>query len=183
MSTPPPFDPPGQPSYPPPSGQYPPPPPPPQYAAPQYAPAPPPMGVAPAAGGVYQDPTSGLVLPQGTALASSGRRIGAFFLAIPLSIVTLGIGYLIWGAIVWGKGTSPALQVLGMRVWHPESQRPASWGRMALRDIIGRIVDGILSIITELISFIFMLSRPDRKTLHDLIASTVVIHDPNKVLG
>jgi uncharacterized RDD family membrane protein YckC len=70
-----------------------------------------------------------------------------------------------------------------MRVWHPESQRRASWGRMALRDIIGRIVDGILSVITELISFIFMLTRPDRKTLHDLIAATVVLHDPNKVLA
>jgi len=62
-----------------------------------------------------------------------------------------------------------------MWVWHPETQRPASWGRMALRDIIGRIVDGILSIITELISFIFMLSRPDRKTLHDLIAGTLMV--------
>ena len=84
---------------------------------------------------------------------------------------------------MWGKGTTPALQVLGMRVWHPESQQPASWGTMALREIVGRIVDGILSIITELISFIFMLSRPDREPLHDLIAGTVVVHDPNKVLG
>jgi uncharacterized RDD family membrane protein YckC len=177
-------------------------PPPPAYNPPpaQYAPAPPPYG-APApppygaplppppgqggalAGGVYQDPTSGLVLPQGTTLASSGRRIGAFFLAIPLSIVTLFIGYIIWGLIAWSKGTSPALQVLGMRVWRPETQTRASFGYMALRDIVGRIVDGILSIITELISFIFMLSRPDRKTLHDLIAGTVVVHDPNKVLG
>jgi uncharacterized RDD family membrane protein YckC len=134
-------------------------------------------------GGVYQDPTSGLVLPQGTTLASSGRRIGAFFLAIPLSIITLGIGYVIWGLIAWTKGTSPALQVLGMRVWRPETQTRAGFGYMALRDIVGRIVDGILSIITELISFIFMLSRPDRKTLHDLIAGTVVVHDPNKVLA
>ncbi len=33
-----------------------------------------------------------LVLPQGTQLAGVGWRIGAFFLAVPLSIVTLGIG-------------------------------------------------------------------------------------------
>jgi uncharacterized RDD family membrane protein YckC len=27
-----------------------------------------------------------------------------------------------------------------------------------------------------------MLTRPDRRCLHDLIAGTVVLHDPNKVL-
>ena len=36
---------------------------------------------------------------------------------------------------------------------------------------------------TELISLIFMLSRPDRKTLHDMVAGTVVLYDPNKVLA
>ena len=47
----------------------------------------------------------------------------------------------------------------------------------------GRIVDGILSIITYLVSFILMCSRPDRRCLHDLIAGTVVLYDPNKVLA
>jgi uncharacterized RDD family membrane protein YckC len=28
-----------------------------------------------------------------------------------------------------------------------------------------------------------MLNRPDRRTLHDLIAGTVVLYDPNKVLA
>jgi uncharacterized RDD family membrane protein YckC len=132
--------------------------------------------------GTYLDQATGLVLPNGTVLASPGRRIGAFFLAIPLSIVTLGIGYLIWGLIVWGNGQTPALQVLGMRCWRPEEARVATFWWMALREIVGRILDGILSIITELVSFFFMLSRPDRRTLHDLIAGTVVLHDPDNVL-
>ena len=136
----------------------------------------------PVPAGMYQDQQSGLMLPQGTVLASPGRRIGAFFLAIPLTIITLGIGYIIWGLIVWGKGLTPALQVLGMRVWRPEDNRPATFWWMALREIVGRILDGILSIITELISFIFMLTRPDRKALHDLVAGTVVLYDPNKVI-
>ena len=133
--------------------------------------------------GMYFDQQSGLMLPQGTVLASSGRRIGAFFLAIPLTVVTLGIGYVIWGLIAWGNGQTPALQVLGMRCYRPETNRIAGFWWMALRNIVGRIVDGILSIITELISFIFMLNRPDRRTLHDLVAGTVVLHDPNKVLS
>jgi uncharacterized RDD family membrane protein YckC len=130
---------------------------------------------------MYVDPKSGLLLPNGTELASIGRRIGAYFLAIPLVIVTLVIGYVIWGLIAWTKGTTPALQVLGCRVYRPDDRRPAGFGYMALREIVGRIVDGILSFITEIISFVFMCTRPDRRTLHDLIAGTVVLYDPNKV--
>jgi uncharacterized RDD family membrane protein YckC len=132
--------------------------------------------------GLYREERSGLLLPQGTQLANPGRRIGAFFLAIPLIIITLGIGYLIWGVIVWAKGTTPALQVLGMRCWRPEDNRIATFWWMALRAVVGRILEGLLSIITLLTSFILMLARDDRKTLHDLIAGTVVIYDPNKVL-
>ncbi len=138
------------------------------------------IGYAPP--GMYFDPASQLMLPAGTQLAGVGRRIGAFFLSIVLSIVTLGIGYVIWGLIVWGRGQTPSLQVLGMRVWRPESGKTASFGYMALREIVGRFVDGILSIITLAISFIMMLAAKDRKCLHDLIAGTVVLHDPNKVL-
>jgi uncharacterized RDD family membrane protein YckC len=132
---------------------------------------------------MYFDQASGLILPQGVELASSGRRIGAFFLAIPLSIVTLGIGYAIWGLIVWANGQTPALQVLGMRCWRPEDGRVPGWWWMALREIVGRIAEGILWLITSLVSFILMLTRPDRRCLHDLIAGTVVLYDPNKVLA
>lgn len=133
--------------------------------------------------GMYFDQASGLQLPQGVELASVGRRIGAYFLAIPLAIVTLGIGYIIWGLIVWARGQTPALQVLGMRCWRTETNRVADWGWMALREIVGGFIEGLLSIITELISFILMVSRPDRRCIHDLIAGTVVLYDPNKVLA
>ena len=132
--------------------------------------------------GMYLDQESGLTLPEGTQLAGVGRRIGAFFLAIPLLIITLGIGYIVWGLIIWGRGQTPALQVLGMRVWVPQEQRVATFWRMALREIVGRICDSILGIFTELTSFILMCTGRERKALHDWVASTVVLHDPNKVL-
>ena len=140
-------------------------------------------GGQPVPAGMYWDQESSLMLPQGTVVASPGRRIGAFFLAIPLLIITLGIGYVVWGLIVWGNGQTPALQVLGMRCFRPETNRVAGFWWMALREIVGRILEDILSIITLLISLILMLTRPDRKTLHDLVAGTVVLHDPNKVLA
>jgi len=140
-------------------------------------------GNAVVATGMYVDPVSGLTLPQGVELASIGRRIGAYFLAIPLLIVTLVIGYLIWGLIVWGNGQTPALQVLGMRCWRPEEGRVAGWWWMALREVVGSLAEGILAVFTQLTSFILMLARNDRKSLHDLIAGTVVVYDPNKTLA
>jgi uncharacterized RDD family membrane protein YckC len=196
MTTPPSDYPPPFPSGPnqPPSGPPPwtPPPggPPPGGPPPAWTPAPPPTAAygygQPAPGGpppgLFYDQASQLTLPAGTQLASVGRRIGAYFLAIPLFIVTLGIGYIIWGLILWNKGQTPALKVLGMRVWRPESQSNASFGFMALREIIGRIVDGILSIVTELISFIMFVATKEHKSLHDLVAGTVVLYDPNNTL-
>jgi uncharacterized RDD family membrane protein YckC len=34
-----------------------------------------------------------------------------------------------------------------------------------------------------LVSFILMCTRGDRRCLHDLIAGTVLLYDPNKVLS
>ena len=187
-------------SQPPPPGQgYNAPPPGQRYGRPDQAP-PPQAGFAPAppvpAGygygqypavvvpqGMYVDQMSGLLLPNGTELASVGRRIGAYFLAIPLWIVTLGIGYIIWGLIAWGNGQTPALQVLGMRCWRPETNRVAGFWYMALREIPGRIIDGLLSFITLITSFVLMVTGRERKALHDWIAGTVVLHDPNKTLS
>ena len=160
-----------------------------QPSGPAYAPAPPvPAGygygqypnVVPQ--GMYFDQLSGLNLPDGTQLASVGRRIGAFFLAIPLIIVTLGIGYVVWGLIVWGNGQTPALQVLGMRAWRPETNKVAGFWFMALRETVGRIVDHILGLITEITSFVLFVAGKKHQALHDLIAGTVVLYDPDKVL-
>jgi uncharacterized RDD family membrane protein YckC len=139
-------------------------------------------GGQPVPPGMYLDQESGLMLPQGTRLATPARRIGAFFLAIPLIIVTLVIGYVIWGLIVWANGQTPALQLLGMRCFRPETNRIATFWWMALREIVGRFVESILGIITELISLIFMITRRDHKAIHDLVAGTVVLYDPDKVL-
>jgi uncharacterized RDD family membrane protein YckC len=158
----------------------------PQPPAPQYgypAAPPPPQGPVVGPGGLIRDAETGVYIPAGTQVASVGRRIGAWFLSILLLIVTLVIGYVIWGLIAWGKGTTPALQVLGMKVWRVDQPGVPGWGRMALREVVGRIVEGILGAITQIISFVLFVSSDKRQALHDMIASTTVLHDPNKVLG
>jgi uncharacterized RDD family membrane protein YckC len=54
---------------------------------------------------------------------------------------------------------------------------------MAFREIVGRFVEGLLGFITLAISFVLILTSRERKCLHDYIAGTVVLSDPNKVLG
>lgn len=131
--------------------------------------------------GMYFDPNSELTLPVGVELASVGRRIGAYFLSILLGIVTLGIGYIIWGLIAWGKGRGPAFQVLGLRCWKPADGRVASWGTMALRDIVGGFAQSLFGV-TAIVSFVLFLSGKKHQSLPDLIGSTVVVYDPNKIL-
>ncbi|HEY7010559.1 MAG TPA: RDD family protein [Jatrophihabitantaceae bacterium] len=185
------YGPPPGPQYGPPPGQ--------QYGSPppgqQFAPPPgQPYGGYPAAPAYSQppprdpqgrifDPASGLYLPPGVELASHGRRIGAYFLAIPLAIVTLVIGYVIWGLIVWARGTTPALQVLGMKCYRVDNGEVPTWWRMVLREVVGGIATGVLGFITELTSFILFLTTGKRQALHDLIATTTVVYDPNKVLS
>jgi uncharacterized RDD family membrane protein YckC len=83
--------------------------------------------------------------------------------------------------MLWGKGTTPALKVLGMKAWDVQTNRPPTFGQMVMRDFVGRLVEGIC-IIIGIVSFVMFLGQ-DRRTIHDKIGRTIVVHDPNKVLG
>ena len=67
-------------------------------------------------------------------LSSLGKRFGGALLTSVLIMVTLGIGYLIWAAIAYGKGQTPAKQILKMYVIDTETGLPATWGKMFIRN-------------------------------------------------
>ena len=69
-----------------------------------------------------------------------------------------------------------------MRCVDSTTGQPAGFGKMALRDIVGTIVTIVVGLITALVSFIMFLATAKRQTLPDVIGSTVVVYDPNKVL-
>jgi len=81
---------------------------------------------------------------------------------------------------LYGFRTKKTLQ--DPEVWYP-TNRVAGFWYMALREIPGRMIDGILSLITEITSFVLFVTGREHKALHDWIAGTVVLHDPNKVLS
>jgi hypothetical protein len=53
---------------------------------------------------------------------------------------------------------------------------------MALREILGRIINHLFGLITLLSSFVLFVAGREHKALHDWIAGTVVLHDPDNVL-
>jgi uncharacterized RDD family membrane protein YckC len=115
----------------------------------------------------------------GAPLSSSGRRLGAYLLDVLLAMVTLIIGWLIWSLILWAQGQSPAKSLLGMRCVRPDTGRAATWGTMALREVVGMWLFGSISYgITTIISG-FMILGPSQQGIWDKIASTVVVDDPD----
>ena len=127
--------------------------------------------------GMYFDRQSGLVLPRGAPLADKGRAALGYVLAVLLFIVTLGIGYIIWSLVAWGRGQTPAQRLLGLRCWRPETGRPASRGQMALRQVSGLLLNGEM-----LMGVFILLLSTGRTSVGDYLIGSLVLHDPDDVL-
>jgi uncharacterized RDD family membrane protein YckC/ribosomal protein L32 len=124
-------------------------------------------------------------LPAGIALSSPGRRLGGYLLDGLLLVVTLVIGWIIWTLVVWAQGQTPGKQILGMRVVRLDTRTYAGWGRMFLRDFVGKLIVGAISsllLVTWVIACCWLLWDKDRQELWDKIAGTIVVNDPDKRL-
>jgi uncharacterized RDD family membrane protein YckC len=115
-------------------------------------------------------PLNGSVVPIGP-----GARFGAFVLDIVLMAVTLGIGWLIWSMFTWRHGQSPAKRMLKQQVVVVATGMPATWGRMALREIVGKwllstLTRGVTSVVGAVLIF-----GPKRQALWDFVAGTTVV--------
>jgi uncharacterized RDD family membrane protein YckC len=120
------------------------------------------------------------VLPAGTQLSGLGKRFGNMLLGGLLMIVTLVIGYVIWAAVIYERGQTPAKQLLGMYVIDQQTGRPPGWGRMFLR---GFVIDGLLGALTSgvfgLISALWIFSGDSQQRLTDKMVGTIVVDAPN----
>lgn len=144
------------------------------------------------------------------ALASPGHRIAAVAVDAGLSIVTLGIGWMIWSLITWAGGQTPGKNLLKIRVLSDSSGAPAKWGQMCIRQVlipsaIGLFVTipyytwvfkgfstsnttiGIVALILCLgiYAAIYILDfvwllGPKRRRLIDYWAGTVVVNEANR---
>ena len=125
-------------------------------------------------------------LPRGIALSSAGRRLGGHLLDGLLILCTLVIGWIIWSLVVWAQGQTPGKQMLGMRVVRLDQRTYAGWGRMFLREFVGKLIVSLIASIIFLIGTViadcWLLWDKDKQELWDKIAGTVVVNDPDKRL-
>ncbi|MCX6434907.1 MAG: RDD family protein [Actinobacteria bacterium] len=112
-------------------------------------------------------------------LASAGARLGSYLMEQLLSVVTLGIGWLIWSFVEWGKGTTPGHKVLNQYVVDEKTGETFGRGRMAIREIVIKgLLCGLLFVMTFSVFFIvdsLMVVRDDRRTIHDRISGSLVV--------
>jgi len=112
-------------------------------------------------------------------LASAGGRLGAHLLEALLGVVTLGVGWIIWSFIVWGKGTTPGHQVLKQYIVDEKTGETFGWGRMFVREfLIKGLLCGVLYVITFSIFYFvdsLMVVRDDRRSIHDRISGSLVV--------
>jgi len=115
-------------------------------------------------------------------LATAGRRLGQYMLDVLLLLVTLLIGYWIWSLIIWGRGQTPGMQILHMRVIKADNFKEAGRGTMAFRQLIGKLllftVINLVFVPAGLVLCFMLLWDRERQEVWDKIANTLVINDP-----
>ena len=112
-------------------------------------------------------------------LVSAGARLGSHLLEGLFVVVTLGVGWIIWSFIAWGRGTTPGHQVLKQYIVDEKTGETFGWGKMAVREfLIKGILCGFLYIVTFSIFYwvdSLMVVRDDRRSIHDRISGSLVV--------
>ncbi|HEX2382184.1 MAG TPA: RDD family protein [Acidimicrobiales bacterium] len=133
-------------------------------------------------------------------LAPASWRLGGLVLDAILVGCTLVVGWLAWWIIDWDSGRSPAKSILHTRVVRAATRELPGFGRMALREAVGKAVPagaGLLGLLTlgdgssaarflvaasvawYAMSVVAALLDPQRRALWDMIAGTIVVLDPD----
>jgi hypothetical protein len=137
---------------------------------------------------------------QDAPLASVTWRLGGFLLDGVLVVCTVFVGWLAWWIIDWDSGRSPAKSILHTRVVRADNRELPGFGRMAVRELIGKGIpagagligfsmlgDGgnagrflvAASLAWFAMSSVAALLDAQRRTLWDAMAGTNVVLDPD----
>jgi uncharacterized RDD family membrane protein YckC len=116
--------------------------------------------------------------------ASFQHRLGAYALDILISSLTFGIGWLVWSFIAWGEGQTPGKKILKIRVRNFDTGAVATWGHMAVRELLVPITVAIAVILTSglaalawvILEVVFYYTKNNR-TLRDYWVKTAVINE------
>ena len=130
----------------------------------------------------YIDPLRESVGPM--RYASFQHRLGAYALDIAISALTFGIGWLVWSFIVWGDGQTPGKKILKIRVRNFDTGAVATWGHMAVRELLVPLAVAIavgltsgLAAVTWIVLEIVFYYTKNNRTLRDYWVKTAVINE------
>ena len=119
--------------------------------------------------------------------ASFQHRLAAVALDTALILSTfflLGLPWLIWSFITWGEGQTPAKKILKIRVRNAETGAVATWGHMAVRELLVPLAvaiaigltSGVAAVAWIVVEIVFFYTKNNR-TLRDLWVKTAVINE------
>lgn len=129
---------------------------------------------------VTMAPALTLQLPAGVYLTSVGKKFGVYVLEGLLFVFTLGIGWLIWGAVTAAHGQTPARQVLGVYLVSAHTGRPLSWPEIVfVRGIIGAAIMSLAAMFTLGILLLMPLWDAKNQTVADKISQAIAVDAPN----
>jgi len=113
--------------------------------------------------------------------------LDGFILLIPIALVSVifgeNLGKLLSYALIWGyaiymlsnKGATLGKMAVGLKVT-TEDGGMLSVGKASLREIVGKLVSGIILVI----GFLMVAFTKKKQGLHDMIAGTIVVYDPTR---
>jgi uncharacterized RDD family membrane protein YckC len=126
-----------------------------------------------------------------------GTRVAELLLEIVLMACTFGFGWVGWWIVAWADGQTPSKVVLHLHVVNVDDGRITSFGRMALREVVGKGIAGVVALagvyygqpgllvlvgVYLAINTIVMLSDARHRALWDRLAKTVVLDGDPPVL-
>jgi uncharacterized RDD family membrane protein YckC len=88
-------------------------------------------------------------------------------------VIPMAVAYFYYGFFYSTKGASLGKAQMGLKVVRDDNGGFLSYGHAFARETVGKLI----SLIPLGIGFFWALSRPDRKTFHDLIFKTQVVRD------
>lgn len=122
--------------------------------------------------------------PAGVREAGIWVRLLAYLLEIVLQVLTLGIGWLIWAAVVARRGQTPAKQILQLRVVDARDSAPLGFVRMFfMRGIVAGFVAALLIPLTLGILLLMPLWTRRTQNIWDKVTSSVVVVDAANAWG
>ncbi len=114
---------------------------------------------------------------------SGWTRFGSWLLERVLTIVTLGIGWIIWAIALRGTGQTPAKKMMNLTIWDLETNAPMTLEKMfIMRGIVGGLVAGIALPLTLYVLAFMPFWDKNNRDLHDKVSRSSVIATPGQIL-